>query len=157
MMSSAPVSNGAASAFDEMPRRITGGAGRTIGIIWRDSKTGLWRALCGSGSHTFETAWECEREAAAHPAKPPLKRAASRKGPEGVPLTDAASGFLVRDERGREIGGAIGRSGGRYDAFALGESLGRFDNAGAADATIRRAATRLRAERRTKRATKNCG
>jgi hypothetical protein len=137
-----------ASAFDELPRRITGTAGRTIGIIWRCPKTGNWRVICGSGSHSFETAWEAEKEASTHPAKPPPKRAASRKGPESVPLTEQASGFLIRDERGREVGGAIGRPGGRFDAFALGESLGRFDNAGTADAAIRLRATRINAERR---------
>jgi hypothetical protein len=144
-----------ASAFDELPRRITGGAGRTIGLIWRDSKTGNWRVICGSGSHTFTTAWEAEKEATAHPAKPPPKRAASQKAPESVPLTASASGFLVRDERGREVGGAIGRPGGRFDAFALRESLGRFDNAGAAAAAIRLRANRINAERQAKRATKN--
>ncbi len=127
------------------PRWITVGKNRRAGYVWL-AADGLWHVQCGHGHLTFGAETEAEQAVAQWPAKPPPRERKPKAKPLSDVLTASDAGFVVHDDAGRELGGAIPHNGG-FDCFALGEAIGRFPTEGRARTAIKRAAWRLRRER----------
>lgn len=145
-----------AAACDELPHWVAHKRNGRAGCAWRDLKTGLWHVQCAKGHLTFDSAAEAEQAVAKWPASPPPRQRKARILPlSSDGLTVREAGFVVRDEKGREVGGAIGRPGGWFDGYALGEKIGQFASENAVRIAIDRAAKRIRRERREAREREN--
>ena len=107
-------------AFTDLPRWVTVGENKRAGFVWRDLATDLWHAHCAKGRLAFGAVEEAERAIARWPAAAPQPQQKPRVKPlDHSRRSDLRSGFIVRDGKGRELGGAIGRPGGSSTASPL--------------------------------------
>ena len=113
------------------------------GVV-HEGRDGLWRANNWRGC-LGSFASEDEAVAAIRAAPPNPKRKHKADPPdfaENWRLTDAASGFIVRDGGGRPVG-AVRPAGGGFEAWARGKLLGHHSTeTGAAAAVVRAAQTK---------------
>jgi hypothetical protein len=122
-----------------LPRWITVGKNPHGGVL-HEGVDGRWYANGWAGPlGNFETEALAEQAIKSAPPAPKRKRPPKAEPPEALKdwtnLTDSASGFIVRDERGLAIGGFM-PSGGRFAAWAHGKPLGEFDGAGQAENAV---------------------
>jgi hypothetical protein len=121
-----------------LPRWVAAGKNSRAGVLHEASDG--WHANGSTGPlGVYPTEEAAELAIKSAPVKVKQKRAPKAEPPEAMMnwrgLTADEGGAVVRDERGRAIGGFM-PAGPRFAAWAHGKSLGLFDGPGQAKSAI---------------------
>ena len=113
---------------------------------------GRWEGENARGRFIAATEREAELAVAKAPMEPPPRPPRERILPVShFALTAIDAGFIVHNEKGREIGGALPTADKGFAAFALGQPIGRFATPEDACRAIKSAALRIQHEHRNSR------